>query len=73
MTLRPSTRANRLALAAAALVLSFSAAAQQTSGIDRSGFDPSVRVQDDLFRAVNGEWLKKTEIPADKADYGTFI
>ncbi|MFN7693799.1 MAG: M13 family metallopeptidase [Burkholderiales bacterium] len=73
MTLRPSTRAHRLALAAAALVLSFSAAAQQTSGIDRSGFDPSVRVQDDLFRAVNGEWLKKTEIPADKADYGTFI
>ncbi|MFY8018603.1 MAG: M13 family metallopeptidase [Inhella sp.] len=73
MTLRPSTRAHRLALAAAALVLSFSAAAQQTSGVDRSGFDPSVRVQDDLFRAVNGEWLKKTEIPADKADYGTFI
>lgn len=73
MTIRPSTRAHRLALAAAALVLSFSAAAQQTSGVDRSGFDPSVRVQDDLFRAVNGEWLKKTEIPADKADYGTFI
>ena len=43
------------------------------SGLDTKGFDPAVRVQDDLFRAVNGHWLQSTEIPADKAEYGTFI
>jgi putative endopeptidase len=73
MTPRLPIPSQRLALAAAALVLSLSALAQPSAGIDRSGFDANVRVQDDLFRAVNGEWLKKTEIPADKAEYGTFI
>jgi predicted metalloendopeptidase len=43
-----------------------------TSGIDRANFDPSVRFQDDLFHAVNGAWLAKTEIPVDRADYGAF-
>jgi predicted metalloendopeptidase len=42
------------------------------SGIDQSGFDKAVRPQDDLFRAVNGTWLKETEIPADRSDYGVF-
>lgn len=43
------------------------------SGIDRSTFDESVRVQDDLFLHVNGEWLKHTPIPADKSNYGSFV
>jgi predicted metalloendopeptidase len=42
------------------------------SGIDQRGFDPTVRVQDDLFLHVNGEWLKHTPIPEDKSDYGSF-
>ncbi|HHJ52757.1 MAG TPA: peptidase M13, partial [Caldithrix abyssi] len=42
------------------------------SGIDKSNFDLSVRPQDDFYRYVNGTWLKKTEIPADKSDYGAF-
>jgi predicted metalloendopeptidase len=42
------------------------------SGIDRSNFDARVRPQDDLYRAVNGKWLEKTEIPADKSNYGSF-
>lgn len=42
------------------------------SGIDKSGFDESVRPQDDFFDYVNGSWLKNTEIPADKARWGTF-
>ncbi|MGD9128076.1 MAG: M13-type metalloendopeptidase, partial [Planctomycetia bacterium] len=42
------------------------------SGLDQTNFDKSVRVQDDLFRAVNGAWLDKTEIPADRSDYGSF-
>lgn len=42
------------------------------SGLDPSGFDKTVRPQDDLFRHVNGAWLASTEIPADKASYGAF-
>ncbi len=42
------------------------------SGLDQASFDKAVRPQDDLFLHVNGGWLKKTEIPADKASYGAF-
>ena len=42
------------------------------SGIDKSGMDTSVRPQDDLFLAVNGNWVKNTQIPADKSRWGTF-
>ena len=48
------------------------AAPPLASGLDPANFDASVRPQDDLFRAVNGTWLAKTEIPADRADYGAF-
>jgi putative endopeptidase len=34
--------------------------------------DPSVRPQDDLFRAVNGTWLRDAEIPADRPVDGAF-
>ncbi len=40
------------------------------SGIDPSFIDPSVRVQDDLFRHFNGRWLTTHEIPADRASDG---
>ncbi len=42
------------------------------AGIDRAGMDKSVRPQDDLFLAMNGTWVKTTEIPADKSAWGTF-
>jgi putative endopeptidase len=42
------------------------------SGLDPAAFDRSTRPQDDLFRHVNGTWLTKTDIPADKASYGAF-
>ena len=42
------------------------------SGIDAAGFDKAVRPQDDLYRYVNGAWLAKTEIPADRGAYGGF-
>jgi putative endopeptidase len=42
------------------------------SGVDRSGMDPSVRPQDDLYLATNGTWVKNTEIPADKSAWGAF-
>ena len=37
-----------------------------------SGFDRGVRVQDDLFRFTNGQWLRTTEIPPDRTRYGAF-
>ncbi|HEU4375591.1 MAG TPA: M13-type metalloendopeptidase [Telluria sp.] len=43
-----------------------------TSGIDTQYIDTSVRAQDDFFMYLNGKWLKTTEIPADKARWGTF-
>jgi putative endopeptidase len=42
------------------------------SGIDPAGFDPRVRIQDDLYLAVNGHWEQTTMIPADQPSYGTF-
>ena len=42
------------------------------SGIDMSGFDTSVRPQDDLFDYVNGKWVAETELPADRARWGSF-
>jgi putative endopeptidase len=42
------------------------------SGIDQSGFNEAVRPQDDFFAYVNGTWVDNTEMPADKARWGTF-
>ncbi|MDV3220360.1 M13 family metallopeptidase [Intrasporangium sp.] len=42
------------------------------SGLDLTGLDRTTRPQDDLFRFVNGGWLDTTEIPADRARFGTF-
>ncbi|WP_314432548.1 M13-type metalloendopeptidase [Microbacterium lacticum] len=42
------------------------------SGIELSELSPGVRPQDDLFRHVNGAWLERTEIPEDKARWGSF-
>ena len=36
-----------------------------------SGMDPAVVPGNDFFRYANGEWMKTTEIPADRAYYGT--
>jgi putative endopeptidase len=48
------------------------APASPASGIDLAELDPAVRPQDDLFRHVNGKWIERTEIPSDKARYGSF-
>lgn len=42
------------------------------AGIDLAEIDAAVRPQDDLFRHMNGKWIARTEIPADKARYGSF-
>lgn len=42
------------------------------SGINKSNIDKSERIQDDFYLHVNGNWLKNTEIPADKSRWGSF-
>ena len=37
------------------------------------GNDPKTRVQDDVFRAVNGGWMETTEIPEDLPWIGSFV
>ncbi|HEU5224043.1 MAG TPA: M13-type metalloendopeptidase [Candidatus Lumbricidophila sp.] len=43
------------------------------SGLTLDELDPAVRPNDDLFRHVNGRWIERTEIPADKARWGSFM
>jgi len=42
------------------------------SGVILANFDRGVRPQDNFYRFVNGTWLEKTQIPADRSNYGTF-
>ncbi|NED59368.1 peptidase M13, partial [Streptomyces sp. SID10244] len=42
------------------------------SGIDLSWVDADVRVQDDLFTHVNGQWLRSHVIPDDRSVDGAF-
>lgn len=42
-------------------------------GIVRENMDPTVKPGDDFFRYCNGGWLKRTEIPADRANVGVFL
>ena len=51
---------------------STAAPAPANSGVDLDELDPSIRPHDDLFRHVNGKWMSRTEIPSDKARWGSF-
>ncbi len=44
-----------------------------THGIDTTQFDPDIRAQDDLFRHVNGPWLRTEQIKPDRATAGAFV
>jgi putative endopeptidase len=59
----PGTPANGAASVSPALAL----------GIDTAGFDRGVRPQDDFFKFVNGGWIGRTQIPADRTSMGTFL
>ncbi|MBD3723715.1 MAG: M13 family peptidase, partial [Flavobacteriaceae bacterium] len=41
-------------------------------GINTEYMDTSVSPSNDFFRYVNGKWLDKTEIPADRTRWGSF-
>ncbi|WP_374314842.1 M13 family metallopeptidase [Microbacterium sp.] len=42
------------------------------SGLALDELSDEIRPQDDLFRHVNGSWLDRTDIPDDKARWGSF-
>jgi putative endopeptidase len=42
------------------------------SGLALDELSADIRPQDDLFRHVNGAWISRTEIPEDKARWGSF-
>ncbi|HBK46510.1 MAG TPA: peptidase M13 [Xanthomonadaceae bacterium] len=41
-------------------------------GFDAAGMDRSVAPGDDFFGYANGNWVRTTEIPADRASYNSF-
>lgn len=43
-----------------------------TYGFDTEGMDTSVSPADDFYLYANGKWATKTQIPADKSNYGMF-
>lgn len=45
---------------------------EKIPGIIVENMDNTVRPNDDFFRYVNGTWLDKTEIPADRTSWGSF-
>lgn len=48
------------------------AAPELTSGVIHENMDLSVKPGDDFFSYVNGAWVERTEIPADRSDFGSF-
>ena len=56
----------------ASVMLPSCSRAPMQSGIDQSTMDKTVRPQDDLYRYMNGTWLRTFVIPPDRSRYGTF-
>lgn len=48
------------------------ASAPKTHGITVTNIDRSVKPGDDFYRFANGEWIKRTEIPPDRAAIDVF-
>ncbi|MBS9773855.1 MAG: M13 family metallopeptidase [Tenacibaculum sp.] len=65
-------------ITASVLALTFGAcktekkAEKVVPGIVLENMDTSVKPTDDFYRYVNGKWLDKTEIPADRSTWGGF-
>lgn len=45
---------------------------KKTQGIALENMDTTVKPTNDFFRYVNGNWVDKTEIPADRTSWGGF-
>src|SRR5271170_1588686 len=44
----------------------------KTHGIATANMDPSVKPGDNFYEYANGDWIKRTEIPPDRAGIGVF-
>ncbi|HKU26957.1 MAG TPA: M13 family metallopeptidase [Candidatus Sulfotelmatobacter sp.] len=61
-----------LALVCALACFTQVAAAPETHGITVANLDRSVQPGDDFYRFANGEWIKRSEIPPDRAVIDVF-
>ena len=59
-------------IAAPVAAYSQNAAPHESHGIAVTNMDRSVKPGDDFYQYANGEWIKRTEIPADRAGLGVF-
>ena len=41
-------------------------------GFDETGMDAAAKPGDDFYKYANGAWAKRTEIPADRSNFGMF-
>ncbi len=60
------------ALLGASVALAAPPPVSYVSGVAMENRDTTVRPQDDFYQYVNGTWIEKMEIPADKSGYGNF-
>ena len=70
--LAPSSLALALALTSGAAQAADAPPAPQ-AGIQLGNMDRSAKPGDDFYDYANGAWLKRTEIPADRASVGSFL
>ena len=61
----------RLLISAAALAALTATA--YAAGVDMTAIDKSVVPGDDFYSYANGNWIKRTEIPADQSRWGSSI
>lgn len=43
-----------------------------TSGVELDNMDTSVEPEENFFEYINGQWLERTDIPSDRARWGSF-
>ena len=65
-------RALKLTACALALLPLIPANAQSTHGIAVANMDTAVKPGDNFYLYANGDWIKNTEIPADRGGIGVF-
>jgi endothelin-converting enzyme/putative endopeptidase len=74
--MKSESRFLKAAVACGAVVVAVLAIGAQesskTQGVDRADMDTSVKPGNDFYGYANGTWLKRTEIPPDRASYGVF-
>ena len=63
----------RTAVLLAGLLATAAFAQGQSSGVDRTALDTSVKPGDDFDGYANGGWRARTEIPADRSSTGVFL